>query len=491
MFFRGSPMKNLCLIILFFVFFCGQPFFVLAAEKDAVIENTLDRAEEEVAPPAVLPDTEKLSPKKNSSLLDVVDFQETDIRDAIKILEQKSGYRIECAEEIFGRITITLRDIFLEDALRIILEPNHLAFVEEDGVIRVMLEGAFEMKFGRRFSDTKRSRIVSLKYITASEAAAKLSSIKSPSGKIFLTGQPQTLVLLDSPTMVQEMEAFLKRVDAPIVTEVFQVHYADAEEITNAIKGNLSKDIGQIRHDKNAKKIVVTDTSENVKEIADLIQKMDQKKEVHFATQVIQVVLSDEYKVGVDWEAIVSDYRALANPGIGAVKDRRQLSLGVVSPEDFLVLQDALETVGKTQTFTTQDISVENGEQLSLQVNPSSSQVLVTMKPEEMQAGLPAFYITPSVHVDDSLVIKVRPILSPVTTENELKIKENAIMVLGGIFHERQVKSTKKFPVLGDIPLLGFAFRRQKMRLLRTEYIIFLTPKIVSPSAGEGPATTP
>ena len=64
----------------------------------------------------------------------------------------------------------------------------------------------------------------------------------------------------------------------------------------------------------------------------------------------VQIVLNDEHREGVDWEAIVSDFHSLPlkkedNP-VWADK-KYHLHAGTVSNEDYAVLLDALDTVGK------------------------------------------------------------------------------------------------------------------------------------------------
>jgi len=51
--------------------------------------------------------------------------------------------------------------------------------------------------------------------------------------------------------------------------------------------------------------------------------------------------------------------------------------------------------------------------------------------------------------------------------------------VIGGLFKDIMMESTRKIPLLGDLPLLGFAFRNKAQQIRRTEIIIFLRPKII------------
>jgi len=51
--------------------------------------------------------------------------------------------------------------------------------------------------------------------------------------------------------------------------------------------------------------------------------------------------------------------------------------------------------------------------------------------------------------------------------------------VIGGIFEEEINTDVTKVPLLGDIPLLGYLFKRTGRTSNKTELLIFLTPRII------------
>ena len=55
-------------------------------------------------------------------------------------------------------------------------------------------------------------------------------------------------------------------------------------------------------------------------------------------------------------------------------------------------------------------------------------------------------------------------------------------LVIGGLETERDVESTRKVPLLGDIPLLGRLFRSQLTRKERTNVLFFIRPRILQGS---------
>lgn len=61
-----------------------------------------------------------------------------------------------------------------------------------------------------------------------------------------------------------------------------------------------------------------------------------------------------------------------------------------------------------------------------------------------------------------------------------VRIKDNETLIIGGLVKEDESKSINKIPVLGDLPLIGFAFRTSYTNKSKNELLIMLTPKILN-----------
>jgi type IV pilus assembly protein PilQ len=98
--------------------------------------------------------------------------------------------------------------------------------------------------------------------------------------------------------------------------------------------------------------------------------------------------------------------------------------------------------------------------------------------------------ITPDNHVIMDLAIS-KDTIGEVTATGSLTIDVNQIItkvlvpngetvVLGGVFGVDTNKSDVKVPILGDIPFLGRLFKRTVDGEIKTELLIFITPKIIA-----------
>ena len=68
-------------------------------------------------------------------------------------------------------------------------------------------------------------------------------------------------------------------------------------------------------------------------------------------------------------------------------------------------------------------------------------------------------------------------------TETDVKVKDGQTIVIGGLMEDRIVDSVRKVPGLGDIPLLGGLFTRTFQKNIKTELLIFLTPRVADQPA--------
>ena len=79
------------------------------------------------------------------------------------------------------------------------------------------------------------------------------------------------------------------------------------------------------------------------------------------------------------------------------------------------------------------------------------------------------------------------PEISTRDTQTTVHLQDDETLVIGGLIQENDTRTTTKLPLLGDLPLIGRAFRNDNVQGQRNELIIVVTPHIVKP----GPAAVP
>jgi pilus assembly protein CpaC len=81
--------------------------------------------------------------------------------------------------------------------------------------------------------------------------------------------------------------------------------------------------------------------------------------------------------------------------------------------------------------------------------------------------------------IDQSVAVQGVPGLKVRRTVNRVEMGEGESLVIAGLLDRRILKDLTKFPLLGDIPILGTLFRSTRFRNSETELVFVITPRIV------------
>ena len=77
------------------------------------------------------------------------------------------------------------------------------------------------------------------------------------------------------------------------------------------------------------------------------------------------------------------------------------------------------------------------------------------------------------------------PILDISRANTTISVQTGQTVVIGGLINTRDESFTNKVPFLGDIPLIGAAFRFDSRTTRRTELLVFLTPRVIGGACDE------
>jgi general secretion pathway protein D len=71
------------------------------------------------------------------------------------------------------------------------------------------------------------------------------------------------------------------------------------------------------------------------------------------------------------------------------------------------------------------------------------------------------------------------PTISQREAQTTATVRDGEVFVIGGLTQESSITTNSKVPVLGDVPVLGAAFRTNKANRSKTELYIIITPHVV------------
>jgi general secretion pathway protein D len=254
--------------------------------------------------------------------------------------------------------------------------------------------------------------------------------------------------------------------------------------------------------------LLIFATDVEYQRILSVLEEIDsQPNQVLLEAVIAEVSLDDELKFGVRWlfgenrqngtfSDIASGAVAQSFPGfsyflrandisltlnaLSSVTDVRVLSSPslVVLDNKTAVLQVGDQVPIVTQSArgtTTSDAPIVNNVELK------DTGVILSVTPRVNDSGRVILDIEQEV----STVVKTTTsgIDSPTIRQRKIKtsvvVTDGEALALGGMIQERETTGKAKVPILGDIPLLGNAFRQKTNSTARTELIIFIRPRVI------------
>ncbi|MFH1621954.1 MAG: secretin N-terminal domain-containing protein [Candidatus Omnitrophota bacterium] len=458
------------------------------------------------------PSEENTSPRKIS-----LDIKGMDILDVLKLLAKEGNLNVVTGKNVTGRVSMFLKDVNVWDAFEIIIASNGLAYEKKNGIINVMSSRDYELIHGEQYDDRRILSTKKLKFASVKDISAALNQIKSAIGKVVIDESSNTAILLDVPERILAMERVIDETDISyeLETKVFELNYAQTEKLKEQLQEVLTKNVGILKTDERTNKIIVVDYPDKIDQIERMIEAFDEKtRQVLIEAKIIQVTLSDEYKMGIDWKVILNKQlnitafninRTLNTSGSQIIGGGAQVP---TSTEDFRIIMDMLKTFGDAETLSTPRITATNGQEAKILVG--SKKVYVTDTVTQTNSGTNTaeqvqfidvgvkLYVTPTINKDGFISMKIRPEVSSAATsyttaqgneipivdtseaETSVIVKDGITIVMGGLMKDEDIKNTYKIPLLGEIPFLGAFFRRTENKTTKTELVIFLTPHIVS-----------
>lgn len=446
------------------------------------------------APPAGV-DQSKVKVSDNMTV--DIHVQGEEISNILEMLAIQSQKNIVTSKNVSGKIpSLNLYNVTFYEALDAILHVNGYGYVEQGNFIYVYTTQ--ELIDLQKQLLKRSAKIIKLNYLSATDAAEFVKP---------MLGQGS------------EIKTLAK-------TEAFVVGDAPGGKDDSALSAT----------------IVVIDYEENIAAIEKLLAELDTRPaQVLIETTVLSTRLAEANAFGVDFSVIGSvnftDFAtATAGGPLGVANALINGSpLGFSPPDNaavggtstvgntkkaggfkFAFISDpisvfvrALDEVGDTTTLANPKLLALNRQSTSIVVgqripyiSTTQTDTSNTQTVQFLDTGVQLFF-RPFVLNNGQVRMEVRPQLSDAEIiqvrgpsgvvdaprENKQQITTNVIVpdgatvVIGGLFRETTVASRSQVPGIGNIPVIGEAFKGHDDSLIREEIIFCVTPTIVNDSS--------
>jgi general secretion pathway protein D len=271
--------------------------------------------------------------------------------------------------------------------------------------------------------------------------------------------------------------------------------------------------------------LVLVGTAREVLRALELLRKVDVKQpQVIIEAKVMDISEASLKSLGLNWNILQSgnintlDRSANRLPlpdsttntpnqqGVGFNRDG-QLGLDftiVKKPIDFSVTLNALAEDRRNRLLANPRVATLDGRPATIFIGDEVNYVkLIQQTPQganvqtdSVQAGI-ILRVLPRVHEDNSITLHIQPEVSVITgflevpgggrlpqlarrnTDTTIRVNNGETVVIGGLIREADIKTIQKVPLLGDLPFLGYLFRRTSTSRDKSEIMISLTVRVM------------
>ena len=449
-------------------------------------------------------------------------FQGMDVVEVLKILAEQAGFDLVAGKNVTGRATLFLKDVDPWEALEVVLAANELAYEKKGEILTIMTQRDYELLHGQPFQDRRVLKSFVPRTAKVADLSRALAQVKSNIGRVVADEATNTLILMDTPDLVDQMLQISRQMDQPLESRVFSLNNAPVKGLAPAVQEAMTKGVGRVAVDERSNQLVVTDYPARLNDIARMIRAFDERaNEVLIDAKILQVVLSDKFQMGIDWQSFISKQLQLKgatalNLTTGAFAIFNAVEGSRVGSSKILV--EALRTYGDTRILSEPRITVVNNQEAKILVGSKEPYVTTQVSQGGTGTAVTAesvnfidvgvkLYVTPTISRDGFIQMKIKPEVSSKTgtlttgQKNEIPIVETAeaetvllvedgnTVILGGLIKDEKSVDQQRIPILGDIPVLGALFRSNKDTTKRTELVVFITPTIITGRRGESLVT--
>ncbi|MFC1505103.1 type II secretion system secretin GspD [Thermodesulfobacteriota bacterium] len=291
----------------------------------------------------------------------------------------------------------------------------------------------------------------------------------------------------------------------------------------------ISADV-KITADKATNSLIIMAEKEDYQFLEQIIQKLDiPRSMVYIECLIMEVDVEKDFVIGTEWLAMgQTAYKGRdigygggfsgGDPGYGNIGGVTQgqlpagfsmgmfteiINIGGVQFPNLAAIVQAFQKdkdvhiLATPQILTTnnEEAKINVGKNVAFQTRSAADSGVSTYSSFEYRDVGNILQITPHISQDRTVRLKINYELSkldelatsspdrPTTLKRAIEtvvlVKDKSTVVIGGLIDEAGIETTYKVPCLGDIPLLGWAFKTRANAIERTNLFVFITPKVV------------
>lgn len=430
----------------------------------------------------ILHATQRFDPAKFHGKRITLNFQNIKVRSILQVLAEYTGTNIVVSDTVKGDITLRLRDVPWDEALAIILRTRGLDYRQFGGILMIAPREEIAEREKKELEANKeieqlaplQSELIRLKFAKAEQLAGLLKDDKnnllSKRGQVSVDVRTNTIWVQDVNEQLREVRRLVGELDIPVRQVVIEARIVNVDE-------NFERQLG-VRFGITRARVPLSGTLRGANQLQQAADNLPQN-----------VAIADRLNFDVPSGA----FGQAQSPGsIG-------IALAKLGRDYLLDLElSALESEGGARIVSTprlitadqQVAHIRVGEEIPYQIATSSGATAVEFR----EAAL-SLEVTPQITPDHRVILTLQvnqdkrgqdtpegPAIDKREVRTQVLVNNGQTIVLGGLYERNNREQVTRIPFLGSLPIVGALFRHKQKLDIRTELLIFVTPKIVTDS---------
>ena len=439
-----------------------------------------------------------------------LNFQNIEVRALLQVIADFTNFNVVTSDTVTGNVTLRLKDVPWDQALDIIMQAKGLGLRKSGNVLWIAPKDELaakekldlESKAQIAQLEPVRTQAFQLNYTKAEEVAKSLtgqntgqggggggasgqnaSRILTSRGSVIYESRTNQLFVSDIPSKLEEIQILIGKIDIAVRQVLIEARIVEADD-------KFGRSLGVKLGSQDLRGVQGGIPGYNVGG-SNYVTLGGNYNGVGYQTQQgVPANYNNSQFVNLPAN-VSSDSFGGANAASFA------LSLFSATANRFLNLElSALEADGKgkivssPRVITADQVKalIEQGEELPYQVATASGATSIQFRKANLKLE-----VTPQITPEGNVILSVdinkdsRGTLTPqgyaINTKHvqtQVLVENGGTVVIGGIFTQDEREDISKVPLLGDVPFLGNLFKNKARTSIKTELLIFLTPKVVS-----------
>ncbi len=405
------------------------------------------------------------------------DYSEADVREVIDMMAAKAGINIIYGDDVSGTLTITLAKVPFDEAFKTILNVKGLAAQQVgDNILRIASPATFMAEQKKAMMQT---RVFFLNYYKAADIKAQVDAVTLAEGRKANTNVDETnnaLVVTDTPLGLDSTARLIRNLDR-IPKQVL----IEAKLVEVSLDNSLDYGISWSGSGANGNGTYIGSQDVTTPPTQALGGKFNVNAAANSASGGTGVSLPANLVYGAfRLGKVASNYMFDAVITAAAKKGKAK----VLSDPKIATLNNKEANINITTQipYTTTEITAATPPISTTKVTYLTTGIVLKVTPTINSDGRISMKISPSVSQPNATITPVAggaPGIDTRSADTNVIVRNGETIVIGGLIHDTQSEAVFKVPILGDIPLLGYLFKKKSMSRSRMELLIFVTPRVL------------